>query len=341
MLRRTVQAGVWLAALSSGAVAAQTTRATVNIYRFILGVDVPESPALVALGVAPTHVLRGSAPKPVAVTVLDAFPGGTHAAPGVALDMAPYFLLGGGVRRVTRWHSMSLGGRLTRVLVKTILSVGAVRDPADPGSALVGLALRSAVHDPHDPLLSSSLPDEVAAELARHGIPDSVGSDDDVADRGVDLAPLFARARRAMRGRRGDAQIAVGWGVAGRLHGGALTSDSLDPVRHSLWLSGQYTASRRFDILATVQVRSAFRSDARVWLGAALQRKTTAVDYRAELYYDTRSHDGHPGLAVEARVLPGVGFAAGLASQPVDFAGTGPRLLVVRTLLHWFYTSDR
>jgi hypothetical protein len=341
MLRRTVHAGLWLAALASGALAAQTPRATANIYRFILGIDVPESPAFVVIGVAPTHVLRGSAPKPIAVAVLDAFPGGAQAAPGVAVDVAPYFLVGGGVRRVTRWRSMSLGGRLTRVFIKTILSVGAVRDPADPGSALVGLALRSAFHDPHDPLLSSSLPDEVAAELARHGIPDSVATDDDVADRGVDLAPLFARARRALRGRSGDAQMAIGWGLAGRLRGAALSGDSLDPVRHTVWLSGQYTASRRIDILATVQVRSVFRSDARVWLGVGLQRKTTAVDYRAELYYDTRSHDGHPGVAVEARVLPHMGVVAALASQPVDFAGTGPRRLAVRTLLHWFYASDR
>lgn len=340
MVRRTVQTGLWLAALSSGALAAQTTT-TVNIYHFILGVDVPESPAFVALGVAPTHVLRGSAPKPIAAAVLDAFPGGNQAAPGVAIDVAPYFLAGGGVRRVTRWRSMSLGGRLRRVLAKTLLSVGAVRDQVDPGSALVGLAVRSAVHDPHDPLLNSSLSDEVAAELARHGVPDSVSADDDVADTGVNLAPLFARARRAMRGRSGDAQIAVGWGIAGRLHSGVLRGDSLDPVRHTLWLSGQYTAGRRLDLLATVQVRSAFRSDVRVWLGAALQRKTTVVDYRAELYYDTRSHDGHPGVAVEARVLPRMGLVAAVASQPVDFAGTGPRRLAVRTLLHWFYASDR
>ena len=39
MLRRTVQAGLWLAALSSGALAAQTTRATANMYRFILDLE--------------------------------------------------------------------------------------------------------------------------------------------------------------------------------------------------------------------------------------------------------------------------------------------------------------
>jgi len=340
MLQRFVQTALLPATLASGALAAQTTPTSVNIYRYILSVDVPESPAFVALGVAPTHVLRGSAPKPITVAIIDAFPGGNQAAPGVALDVAPYFLAGGGVRRVTRWRSMSLGGRLTRVLVKTIVSLGAVRDPADPGASLVGLALRSAVHDPHDPLLNSSLPDEVAAELARHGIPDSL-STDDVLSGGVDLAPLFARARRAMRARSGDAQIAMGWGVAGRLHSGVLKGDSLDPLRHTLWLSGQFTAGRRLDILATMQVRSVFRSDVRVWLGAALQHKTTAVDYRAELYYDTRSHDGHPGVAVEARVLPHMGLVAALASQPVDFAGTGPRRLAVRTLLNWFYASDR
>jgi len=340
MLRRIVQTGWWLAALPYGAAAAQSTPATVNIYRYILSVDVPESPAFVALGVAPTHVLRGSAPKPITVAIIDAFPGGNQPAPGVALDVAPYFLAGGGVRRVTRWRSMSLGGRLTRVLAKTILSVGAVRDPGDAGSALVGLALRSAVHDPHDPLLNSSLPADIAAEQARREISDTITADD-VSGSGVDLAPLFARARAAMRGRSGDAQIALGWGVGGRLHGSVLTSDSLDPVRHTLWLSGQYTAGPRLDILATVQVRSAFRSDVRLWIGAAVQRKTAAVDYRAELYYDTRSHDGHPGVAVEARVLPHLGLVAALASQPVDFAGTGPRRLAVRTVLHWFYASDR
>jgi hypothetical protein len=340
MLRRCVQTGWWLAALVNGALAAQTAPTTVSIYRYILSVDVPESPALVALGVAPTHVLRGSAPKPIAASLVDAFPSGNQAAPGVALDVAPYFLVGGGTRRTTRWRSMSLGGRLTRVLAKTILSVGAVRDPTDANSALVGLALRSAVHDPHDPLLNSSLPADIAAELSRHGIPDTASADD-VAASDVNLAPLYARARAAMRGRSGDAQIALGWGLAGRLHSGALTGDSLDPVRHTVWVSGQYTTGPRFDILATVQVRSAFRSDARVWVGAAIQRKTAAVDYRAELYYDTGSHDGHPGVAVEARVLPGMAVTAAAASQPVDFAGTGPRRLLLRTLLHWFYTSDR
>lgn len=61
-------------ALASGlvlfapALASAQDTSGVNIYRFVLGVDVPESPALVALDRTPTRVLRGSAPKPIAAT---------------------------------------------------------------------------------------------------------------------------------------------------------------------------------------------------------------------------------------------------------------------------------
>jgi hypothetical protein len=326
-----MRAAACLALLIAAPLSAQDTT-TVNIYRFVLGVDVPESPAFVALGVAPTHVLRGSAPKPIAASVLDAFLGGDQATPGVAVDVSPYFLLGGGVRRRSRLHAMSLGGRLARVFTKTIVSVGAAREPSDPASPRLGFALRSTIHDPHDPLLNTTLAEDVARELARRGIPDSVSTDEDVGDRGADLAPLYARARRAMRGRTGDVQFSAGWGVALRVANGVLARDSVGTARHTIWLSGQLTPTRRLDLLTTVQLRNAFRSDARAWLGAGLQRKTTALDYRVELYYDTKSHDLHPGVAVEARVWSRMGFVAALSSQQ--------RQLRFQTLVHWFYASD-
>lgn len=320
--------GVLAFVLASARLGAQDTT-TIDVYRFILGVDVPEPPAFVVLGVSPTHVLRGSAPKPIAASVLDAGLAGDHATPGVAVDIAPYFLLGGGVRTLGRLRAMSIGGRLTRVLTKTVLSLGAVRDapPGDPGSPLVALALRSTFHDPHDPALTSRLPEELVAAFAAR--------DEEAGNLGVDLRPIYARARRAMRARAGDPQISGGWGVALRARNGALTRDSLVSPRHTLWLSAQLSTGRRLDVLSTIQVRNAFRPDARTWLGLGLERKTTAVDYRAELSYETRSRDWHPGVAVDTRAAARLGVVASLTTA------SAPRRLELRTLLYWFYASDR
>src|SRR5260370_21045322 len=102
---------VWFAGLGARTLAAQDT-GRVNIYRFILGVDVPESPALVALGVAPTHVLPASGPKPVALSVLETISSGARMSGCAAIDFAPYFLAGGPARRPPTYPSMSIAGPL-------------------------------------------------------------------------------------------------------------------------------------------------------------------------------------------------------------------------------------
>src|SRR5260370_16222968 len=127
---------LWCAVVGAVTLAAQDT-GWVTIYRFILGIDVPESPALVATGVAPTHVLPASAPKPVALSVLETVSSGGRTSSGVAIDFAPYFLAGGGARVLASYRSMSVGGRLARVLTKTLFSVSASRDPAVPSASFI------------------------------------------------------------------------------------------------------------------------------------------------------------------------------------------------------------
>jgi hypothetical protein len=138
-----------------------------------------------------------------------------------------------------------------------------------------------------------------------------------------------------MRARARDPQISGGWGVALRARNGALASDSLVSPRHTLWLSAQLSTGRRLDVLSTIQVRNAFRPDSRTWLGVGLERKTAVLDYRAELSYETRSREWHPGFAVDARVGAGLGLVASLTTA------SAPRQLVLRTQLYWFYASDR
>lgn len=303
-------AGVGLG-LGPGTVLAQ---GNVNLYRFVLDVDVPESAALVALDETPTHVLLGAAPKPVMFTVLASrTPGSLR--PGLGLDVAPYFLFGGGIRKLSGYRSNSVAGRLMRVLTKTTLAVAAVPDATAQGSWRVGFGLRTTFHDPHDPVLNSPLPERVADALAGQGVAPPGDAEEDVSERGVDLSTHFAEALRTMRA-RGDIQISGGWGVSARVEGDVLTADGLTDTRHTFWVTGQSALGPRFDVLATVQGLDVWRSGRALRVGAGVQRKTSLADFRAELAFDGTDERLHPAVALDVK-LPGcTSVIAALATVP-------------------------
>lgn len=286
----------------------------INIYRYVLDTDVPEAPALVALDETPTRVLLGAAPKPLMATVL-ATMNGREIRPGLSLDVAPYFLLGGGIRSLESYRSNSVAGRLMRVLTKTTLSAAVLPDPTAPDALRVGFGLRSTFHDPHDPILNSRLPEQVTEELARHGVAEPAGSAEDVTGRGVDLSPLYAETLRTLRA-RGDVRVSGGWGFSARAERGVLGDDGLQDFRHTLWLSGQYALGPRFDLLATLQGLDVFGSDRALRAGAGVLRKTRSADFRAELAYDGGDERLHPAVAADLKVLPCMSVSAALATAP-------------------------
>jgi hypothetical protein len=309
----------------------------VNIYRYILDIDVPESGALIALDRGPSHVLRASAPKPLAATAAFAHDSGGAATTVVAVDFSPYFLAGGGIRSLRSYRSMTAWGRIRRVITKATLGLGAAWDPTDPGAPQVALALRTTFHDPHDPIPPpGGLVERVQAALAEQGV-DPADDEEDVAARGVDLRSLYAASAREMRARC-CLQIAGGWGLAGRLGGAAFAGDSLDQVRHTLFVTTQYTFARRFDLLTTAQVWNGFDEDTHLRVGAALMRKTTAVDLTTELYFDSADDRLHPGVWLEGRPLRGVRAAVSLGTD-TDAAG-GPTRLRVRTQIRWYMAQS-
>lgn len=332
LLRRIPDALVWvLAAQPFAALYAQAPE-RVSIYRFVLDMDVPEPPALVAMSLAPIHVLRASAPKPLAASVFWSHDSAGGTTTGVALDLAPYFLFGGGIRTLSSYRSMSIKGRLLRVLTKTTLSLGAAVDPAERDATRLGIGLRSTFHDPHDPIGSSRLPERVAEALARQGVEPGV-EEEDLAGLGVDLRPLYAEASREVRARPGP-QIAGGWGVTGWLRSAVVSEDSLEKVSHTAWLTTQYTLGSRFDLLATAQAINVFDDNTHLRAGAAVQRKTTTVDLIAELYWDSSDDEFHPGAWIEARLLPRLRVGASLSAEP-DPHEESSRLRI-RTLLRWY-----
>ncbi|WP_147470162.1 hypothetical protein [Corallococcus sp. AB049A] len=332
-MRRLACLAVVGALLTPGAAGAAGSDDDINLYRYVLDVDVPESPALVALDEAPLRVLLGAAPKPVMATVLaSAAPGDFR--PGLALDVAPYFLFGGGIRSLSSYRSNSLAGRLMRVLTKTTVSAAALPDLDGTGAWRVGLGLRTTFHDPHDPVLNSDLPERVAQELERHGIPPPADSDEDVSERGVDLSAVFDQAERQMRSRSGDLQVSGGWGVSARADGAALTGDGLHDTQHTFWLTGQAALGRRFDALATMQALDLFRSSRALRSGLAVQRKTSVADLRAELAFDGTDNRLHPGAAIDVK-LPGCTSAlASLTTAP-------GQVLRAQLQLRWYFAQCR
>jgi hypothetical protein len=327
------------AALATATATAQS-RERINIYRYVLDVDVPESPGLVALDATPAHVLRGSAPKPIMASVLYTSNDPSGATTGGAVDVVPYFLLGGGIRYLDSYRKNSVAGRLVRVVTKTSISLAAMLDPANSGSLRGGLGVRTTFHDPHDPVLNSKLPESVDSALQANGIQETDPTVEDLGDRGVDLRPVFASARRAMRA-RGDIQISAGWGMAGRLASSSLASDSLKSFRHTLWITGQHAFGHRFDVLVTTQLRNAFRSDAALRVGLGLQRKSAPADYRLELYYDGADQRLHPGASAELSAGHGLALGVGLVSDAPIGGPDGADRARVLLSLRWYSTSER
>jgi hypothetical protein len=289
-----------------------------ELYRFVIGVDVPEPAVFPALDVAPA-VRLGSAPKPVAAAIVFTHTAG-ETARAAALDFAPYWLAGGGARNLASYRSRSVAGRLMRVLTKTVLSVGAMHSSNDASAMIVAVGARSTLHDPHDPVLNSMLPEEAATAEDR------------------ELGRILARARDAMRARSWDPQVSVGWAVAARAAGGRISGDSMGAARHTAWLAAQLTAGRKFDLMGFAQVQDA-SGDERFFLGGlGLRRKSDSNDLQAGLAWDGRARALHPALLLDARLGSRIGTLLWIETR--SDPSVAERLLRIGVLARWFAASD-
>lgn len=294
----------------------------INIYRYILDMDVPEPAALVALDATPSRVLRGSMPKPFSAHLL-AVRHDTAWRSGAALEVAPYYVFGSGVRSVAAHRDMSVAGRLMRVLTKTTVSIAAMPSANSSGTDL-GIGVRSTLHDPHDPTTATALPELVDSVLRANGV-NLPATETDLRALNPELRRLFADARRAMRARSGDVQVAAGWGMARFADANGKTGDW---GAHTLWLTAQNTRGPRTDILATMQVLDAFDSARSYRIGAGLQLKSSSADLRTELSFDSHNRRVRPSVAVETHMVDGMGAVAAI--------GPGER---ITTLVRWYYVS--
>jgi hypothetical protein len=312
--------------------------------RFVLDYDVPESPALIALGAAPGSITRGSASKPVVASLLNEVRTGQKLTSGVALDFAPYFLYGGRLKSVDEYRR----DWRKRWLANLQLSIATIQSETDTGSLRVGFGARIVFFDSHDLLQDATLGADLDQALSRAAnalrpvrAGDEVGAPVAVAG----LTDAYRRARERVRTKPGDA-LSAGWGVSAVLRGAVASGDSIGTTRHRLWVSYRHTFSGGMDLLATAQWRQADTSGTSVRAGAGLRANGRDANLALELYFDSDPHlvsTGRIGIGANAewRFTHGVGLVAALATEPTTVAAQTVQKLRVRTALRWDMNGEQ
>jgi hypothetical protein len=321
-------------AAAAGASPLTAQEARQNVYRYVLDVEPPEPAGFVPLDLGPRRVYRATGPKPVAAAVLTSATTGDSVLIGLNLEVSPYYLLGGGTRTLASYRDNSVAGRLRRIVTKTLIAVAAAHDPALPEATRLGVAMRATFHDPHDPTSAYyGLAERVDSILEAHGIHPPPETDD-VTGLGADLSPVFSDARRAVRARC-CVQVSGGYGFAAVAAHGRLAGDSVGPLRHTVWLSAQWTLSSKLDALLLLQGTNAIRSDWHQRLGVAFERKSSRVDLLGEVYYDSEFHRLYPGLTIEIMVAHGLALDAAVLAESggADAKGRLRSALMLRWML--------
>ncbi len=313
-------------------------------YRFVLDYDVPESPALVAIGSATGTITRGSAAKPFVAQLVNQFQAGEKVANGLALDLAPYFLYGGRLASIQEYRR----NPLRRILANSTLSLATAQDASDSASLVFGIGVRATLFDAHDllqdPELGRDIDDLLAAAANAE---DAELLEDDViepAGEEMDFGPAYARARARVRNRRGGA-LSLAWAMRGILKGSIASGDSIQDTRHTAWLAYRYALGGGTDLLAQLQWRQTETKDNSWKGGAALRANTDRYAVAVELFFDSdpdAAASGRLGAGVtaELRVTRGVSLVGQLATEPVAAGNRTASRVRLRTSVRWNATAE-
>lgn len=316
---------------------AQATAPDAPAELFVLDYDVPESPGLVALGASSAKILRAGAAKPAVASLVNSFLTGGEVQSGIALDAAPYFLLGGRLESIRAYREQPL----KRILANTLLSVATVQGASDTSSLSYGIGVRITLWDDQDLLFDPDLGGEIDSVLLA-ALPAAPVFDPTTgelvrkpASIRVDLTEVHRRAEQRALATRGHA-LSVGWALSGGVRGGIASFDSLGASRHRAWLAYRYRARPGLDLLSTAQWQEGDSVTAALLLGVAFRATSPGYAFGTELYYESGPEGADGGLAAggsaEIRVTQGLRFVAGLLRER-DEAGV-PRVRL-RTTVRW------
>lgn len=115
-----------------------------------LDLTVPDSPALVILGLSSEKVVRPSVPKDLATTLLNGVDQHGNLQSGLAVDFAPLFLFAGNSLEYSDYHDHTR----TQILGRTQVSFATTKGASDSDKSVrAGVGVRSTLWDRGDPRL--------------------------------------------------------------------------------------------------------------------------------------------------------------------------------------------
>ena len=150
-----VIAAAMTAALGSVALAAAQSMDTSKAVKLVnLDLAVPDSPAVVILGLSAEKVVRPSAPKDLAATILNGVDQHGNLQAGLAVDIVPLFLFAGNNLEYADYRDH----RSTQILGRTQLSFATAKGATENDKSVrAAIGVRSTLWDQGDPRLDDNL----------------------------------------------------------------------------------------------------------------------------------------------------------------------------------------
>ncbi len=304
-----------------------------------LDLAVPEAPAFVLLGVAPSEVNRPTNVRELGVALLNGVDKHGRLRVGLAVTAAPYLALRG--RNLTlQAYRRSV---LARLLTRAQLSIGTSRAADDTASTDLGLGIRLVLFDAGDPRLDRALVDSIA-QLLLSTLPPAPDRIDTTAEAGQTatfvpgLAEQLDRLRAAAERRNWNkSRLEFGAGAAW-----SALSSAIDSLRYQglgVWLTGavgvqhwgQVVLHGRFRQTSVPADVSSYGYGARLVVGATqlnwFGAVTATTDKPSGGSSDTR---GRWTSGLEFRLIKNTWVEVGIGSE--FGTGEGNRLLSLANL---------
>ena len=268
-----------LASPASGQTPEDTVKSiSTQIDKGTLDLAVPESPAFTALGLSPTTVTRPATGTQLATSLLNGVDEKGHLQNGVAVDVAPVFLLAGRKIDINTYRKNYLAQLAARFQTSVATTKG---DSPTDSSARLAVGFRVTLFDLGDPRTDDQFMADLtkAAEDALKAAPPVPpgASDADVAKWKAGILAAMAPLTKGIR----DAQTKRAWNRSAIAIGAAptwLSSDgslaNLEGSGGALWVSGAYGFEHVQGLSETSQLLFQYR---RLFNSAIAATSTTAA----------------------------------------------------------------
>lgn len=288
-----------------------------NLYEFKLDYNVPESPAFSVLDANPTKVMRSNAGQELVVNVASSFISGSGISPGLAVDVNPYFVLGGRLDNVKEYRE-NYGKRL---LANIQLSFATIDSKVFPNDMLFSSGIKINLFDTKDMVFDKQLGVDIDKALAVD-IPDPIPGQPILEPKILENALLetaYENAKKRYMEAKGGS-MSLGYAIAGRAKDNKFITDSIATYRHQAWLVGQYDFGvSQFSLNGMVMYRyeqgNMLASEDGIITGIALRHYGKKLILSGEIIYEGLKEEIQFGGYIEVYLMKNISIYASLSQD--------------------------